>query len=582
MKRRVSALKLAMIFALVLPLVACGQNSTGTALSSEPTTAESNSEAVTTTSTTATKEIAAKELMKSVNARKAIAHAFDKSYITEMILGDGSVPADFFVPANIAVLADGTDFRDKYPDGWNHFDKAKALEYWEAAKAELDFSGVNIEFLTYDSEGSKKISEFIQGQLQDTLPGLTVVLNQQPFKNKLELANNGEFELEFAGWGPDYPDSLTYLDMWLSGGGHNTAGYSNPTYDDNITRAKTGDLTADLIQRNDVLQETEKILLEDDCVLIPLYQRGDSFLENPEVTGIVHHYFGSAYTYMDATTTVETDGKHIIRLTDTADIPTMDTNKATSSLSFNLMGNVLEGLVGLGEGDVVQPAGALSWETSDDRTEYVFHLNPDAKWSNGDSVTAHDYVYSWRRLADPETGSQYQFMIETAQLKNYQKVMAGEMPTTDLGVEAVDDYTLKVTLDIEVPYFEKLMFFPNFYPVNQKFVESVGDSFGTSVETTLYNGPYVLDTWDIGYGYSIAKNPTYYNTASVKNDGVTWRIVKDAATGVNLYETKEVDKCRLSAEFVEQYIDHPHFGTWKGAGIYYLIFNIDNQGAGQH
>jgi oligopeptide transport system substrate-binding protein len=436
--------------------------------------------------------------------------------------------------------------------------------------------------LTYDSEGSKKISEFIQGQLQDNLEGLSVVLNQQPFKNKLELSDQGKFEFEYAGWGPDYPDPMTFLDMFVTGGGHNTAGYSNATYDENIARTKTGDLTNDLKARWKLLQETERILVEEDAVIVPLLQSGGSSLRSPQVTGILNHAFGGDATFRDAETTLETDGKKIIRLLDGSDIPTMDTNKATNSVSFNTMASVLEGLVYLGEDDIVIPGVALDWTTNADGTEYIFNLRNDSVWSNGEKVTAHDFVYSWRRLADPATGSQYQFMVETAQLKNYAAVMAGEIPSSELGVEAVDDYTLKVTLEIPVPYFIKLMTFPNFYPVNEAFVAQMGETFGTSIETTLFNGPFVISQWDIGYGYAYAKNLDYYNADSIKIDGVTFRIIKDTAAGVNLYETGEVDRCGLSGEFVEQFIDHPHFYVKKGSALYYLIFNIDNQGMGEH
>jgi oligopeptide transport system substrate-binding protein len=241
------------------------------------------------------------------------------------------------------------------------------------------------------------------------------------------------------------------------------------------------------------------------------------------------------------------------------------------------MVNVLEGLVMLGDGDVVVPGVATDWTVNEEGTEYIFNLR-DSKWSNGDAVTANDFVYSFRRLADPATGSQYQFMVETAQLKNYAAVMAGEMPTTELGVEAIDEKTLKITLEIPVPYFVKLMTFPNFYPVNEAFVTANADAFGTSIDTTLYNGAYYLSQWDIGYGYAMMKNDMYWDAANVMNDGVTYRIIKDTAAGVNLYDTGEVDRTGLSGEFVEQYIDHPHFTLKPGTATYYLVFNINNTG----
>ncbi|MCK8061233.1 MULTISPECIES: ABC transporter substrate-binding protein [unclassified Fusibacter] len=568
---------LLLVFVMVFALAACGK--TTTEENTDVAGTDDQEQVATDDQKKADPvEITAKELMKNVNARKALATSFDKTYITESILGNGSQPVNFFVPKGLATDENGEDFREVYPDGWLAFDKEASKAYWAAAKEELGFDKVTIEFLTYDGDSSKKISEFIQGQMQETLEGLTVTLNQQPFKNKLELADQGQFEFEYAGWGPDYPDPMTFLDMFVSGGGHNTAGYTSETYDDNIARTKTGDLTSDLAARWTLLQETERILVEEDAVVVPLFQRGGSGLRAPHVTGIVRHAFGGDFTYKYAETTLDTDGKKVIRLLASSDIPSMDTNKATNSVSFEMMANVLEGLVMLGENDVVEPGVASDWTMSDDGLVYTFNLRDDSVWSNGEKVTADDFVYSWRRLADPATGSQYQFMVETAQLKNYAAVMAGEMPTSELGVVALDDRTLQVTLELPVPFFLKLMTFCNFYPVNEAFVTEQGDAFGTSIETTLYNGAFVLSQWDLGYGYAMSKNPAYYGAADVKVDDITFRIIKDVAAGVNLYETGEVDRCGLSGEFVEQYIDHPHFVVTNGTSLYYLIFNINNEG----
>ena len=514
------------------------------------------------------------ELMVNVNARRAIAMAFDKSYITDVILANGSIPADYFVPTNLASGTDGVDFRtdSPSPEGWNHYSKEEAAEYWAMAKEELGFDLVEVEFLTYDSETSKKISEFIMGQLETNLEGLTMKLNQQPFKNKLELADAGEFEIEYAGWGPDYPDPMTFMDMWVTGGGHNSAGYSNPQYDENIERTKKGDLTSDLEARWDLLQETERILLEDDVVLVPLYQRGSVGLQQPYVTGLIRHTFGGDYSYKYADSQ-----DNILRQLDGSDIPSMDTNIATNSVSFEVMANTLEGLYMLGVNDVPEPGVATHYEVSEDGLTYTFYLREDSVWSNGTPVTAQDFVYSWRRLADPATGSQYAFMAETAGFVNAVAVMNGDMDPAELGVEAIDDYTVVAHLEVPVPYFVKLMTFPNFFPVNEAFVASVGEDFGTSVETAIYNGPFMLSKWEIGYEYEMVKNPTYWEADVVNLEVINYRIVKDASAGVNLYETGEIDKTGLSGEFVEQYLDHPHFIENGDTVLFYLVMNIANR-----
>jgi len=256
-----------------------------------------------------------------------------------------------------------------------------------------------------------------------------------------------------------------------------------------------------------------------------------------------------------------------------SDIPSLDTNKATDQASFEVLGNVLEGLFVLGENDVPVNGVAESYEVSDDGLHYTFKLRQDAVWSNGTKVTANDFVYSWRRLTDPKTASEYQFMAATASFKNYEKVMSGELAIEELGVKATDDYTLEVELEVPVPFFVSLITFPNFYPVNQEFVEAQGENFGTSVETTIFNGPFVVSSWEQEYEYVMSKNDTYWNKDVVKTDKIVTRIIKDTATAVNMYETGELDRVGLSAEYVDQYKDTEEFLTYPSSSVFYLEVN---------
>jgi len=541
----------------------------------EDTTENNNSTDVENTNVEQTKEVTVKDVLNNVNARKAISMAIEKSYITDGILG-GGIPTDYFVPVGLASDSEGNDFRAAYPDGWNKYNVDEALEYWNTAKEELGFEEIEIELLTYDSESSRKTSEYIQGQLETNLPGLTITLNQQPFENKLELADQGQFDFQFAGWGPDYPDPMTFLDMWVSGGGHNDAGYENPEYDEVISSAKSGDLALDFDARWKALQEAEKTLIGDDAVLVPLYQRSLNHVQQPYLNNIYLHSFGGDFTFKRATTDRE---DNFIYMTDSSDIPSMDVSVATDAVSFTAAANVMEGLVMLTENDVVEPGVAESWEVSEDGLTYTFHLRDNAVWSNGEPVTANDFVYSIRRLATPETASQYNFMVETAGIVNAAEVISGDKSPEELGVTALDDYTLEFKLSTPVPYFVKLMTFPSFYPINEAFATEMGDTFGTTVDTTLYNGPFVLSKWEIGYEYEYAKNDTYWDAANTTLDGVNFRIVKDTNTAVNLYDTGEIDWIRaLDADNLERFIDDPNLQTWNQTVCFYLVFNLNNEG----
>ncbi len=525
-------------------------------------------------SSDAKKQITSRELIDNYNARMAIAHAFDKSYITEVVLGNGSSAVDFLVPRGFVYDQNGIDFREAYPYGWHHFDVVKAKNYWQKAKRELQFETVSLNFLAYDSAVSKRVAEYIKNQLEDNLPGLKVALDLQPYQKKVTLSKSGQFDIEYSGWSPEYPDAQTFLDIWGSRSPDNDAGYDSAQYDDLLKQASA---VADLETRTQLLQEAERLLIEEDCALVPLYQRGLAYLLSPHVDGVISHQFGGNFSYAQAVTDIESENGFLIRLIGAADILTLDTGKASDDVSLDAMINVFEGLVTLSEGDVVEPAGAERWDISEDGMVYTFYLRGDAKWSNGQPVTAQDYVYAWQRLADPQTEARFQTMVEIAQIKNAVAVMSGDKPVSELGVEAIDDYTLKVSLEQSSPYFLKLMYYPSFYPINRIFAESQGNRYATSLQTTLYNGPYQMNTWKLGEGYSYRKNQDYWNADAVLNDGVTFINVEDAVAAINAYEMGEVDCVRLSGEFFEQYVDHPNYQVRRDSALYYLVFNVGGQ-----
>ena len=160
------------------------------------------------------------------------------------------------------------------------------------------------------------------------------------------------------------------------------------------------------------------------------------------------------------------------------------------------------------------PAIAETYDISEDGKTYTFHLR-DAKWSNGDAVTAADFVFGWHRAVDPATASEYSYMLsDIGQVVNAAEIIAGEKPVTDLGVTAVDDKTLEVQLNVPVSYFLSLMYFPTFYPVNEAFYNTCADTFGTSPDTVLSNGAFILtDYQPAATAFELAKNPDYYDAA---------------------------------------------------------------------
>lgn len=269
-----------------------------------------------------------------------------------------------------------------------------------------------------------------------------------------------------------------------------------------------------------------------------------------------------------------------LNLIETAEIPTGDPSLATDAASFIVLGQTMEGLYTLDKNDKPVPAIADGEPTvSKDGTEYTFKLRDDAKWSNGDPVTAKDFVYSWRRAVDPATGSEYAYMFSDV-IKNADKVMNGKAKPEDLGVEATDDHTLKVTLEHAVPYFDSLLAFGTYLPINEKFVEEKGKKFGTNSDNMLANGPFVLKDWNgSGLKWSYAKNDNYYDKDKVSLEKVNVQVAKTPNTAVNLYNTGKADRtARLSAEYAKQYMNNKEASTFEEGSSWYLKFNQKRDG----
>ena len=265
----------------------------------------------------------------------------------------------------------------------------------------------------------------------------------------------------------------------------------------------------------------------------------------------------------------QTDSQQELHLTIGDEVPSMDPSVATDTYSFDLLYNSMEGLVRLDKDGQAVPGMASSWEVSQDGMTYTFHLR-DAKWSNGDAVTSKDFVYSWKRTLDPKTASQYAsmlFWIKGAQEMNQNQ-------GKDLGVQTPDDKTLVVTLNQPTPFFLNQMSFPTFFPLNQKFVEAKGKDFGTSPETLLTNGPFKVSAWTHEQSITLDKNADYWDKNAVKLNKVTYNVVKDSNTALNMYESGEIDRVALVREQVESYKDKKdEFGTQPELTNGYLTFN---------
>ncbi|ELK46470.1 peptide ABC transporter substrate-binding protein [Halobacillus sp. ACCC02827] len=271
-------------------------------------------------------------------------------------------------------------------------------------------------------------------------------------------------------------------------------------------------------------------------------------------------------------------GEQEITVTAKSEIPSMDPSLITDSVGFQWAGETYEGLYRLDENSQLVDGMAEDSEVSEDGLTWTFKLR-DAEWSNGDPVTANDFVYAWQRAVDPDTASEYGPYFLGGIIDNAQEISNGEMEPEELGATAVDDKTLEVKLEKPVPYFESMTVFITFMPLNQKYVEEQGDKFATEAEYTISNGPFEMTDWSHGEGWTIEKSDSYWDADTVQLDKIHAKVVKEVSTGVNLYESGEIDQTELNAEFVDQYSSDEAFQVVEKPYLYFFKFNQDNNEA---
>jgi oligopeptide transport system substrate-binding protein len=271
--------------------------------------------------------------------------------------------------------------------------------------------------------------------------------------------------------------------------------------------------------------------------------------------------------------------EQVLNLIMGSEIPTLDSSLTTDSVGFDLLNNVAEGLYRLNQENVPVPAIAESEPTvSEDGLVYTFKIR-DAKWSNGDAVTANDFVFAWKRAMNPDTASEYGPYMMSGVIKNATEISEGKVDFNELGVKAVDEKTLEVTLEKPVPYFLSLMSFGTFLPLNEKFVTEQGENYATNAETMISNGPFVLEGWDgTGAKWSLVKNDQYWDAETVKLTQINYDVVKETATAVNLYKTGEKDRAGLSGEFAAQYANDPELVKELEPTLFYFKFNQERNG----
>ena len=259
-------------------------------------------------------------------------------------------------------------------------------------------------------------------------------------------------------------------------------------------------------------------------------------------------------------------------------VMSLDTNLATDGESFEVIADCIDGLMQMDADGAAIPAIAESYELSKDGKTYTFHLR-DAKWQNGDPVTANDFVFAWRRICQEAGEYAYLFDTSVGCVKNADAIIYEGADPTTLGVSAPDEKTFVVELEVPVSFFPSLTYFPTFYPINEAFFNSCeAGTYGTSPETFLANGAFVLESYTPGTAnLSVKKNADYWDADRVKLAGIKYQVVGSSDNALTAFKTGALDVVTISGNQVASAQKDAKLSenlTVTGAGyLWYLTFS---------
>ncbi|MFF2449903.1 ABC transporter substrate-binding protein [Neobacillus sp. NPDC058068] len=255
--------------------------------------------------------------------------------------------------------------------------------------------------------------------------------------------------------------------------------------------------------------------------------------------------------------------------------PAIDPALATDTTSGWILDHLFEGLYTKDKNGDVVLGTAKDVKVSDDKTKYTITIRDDAKWSNGDPVKAEDYAYAWNRVLNPETGSAFAFHLYY--IKGAEEYNKGTGKLENVGIRVIDEKTLEVELKAPLGFFDKLLAFWTYYPVNKSVVEG-NKNWAAEANTLVSNGAYTMTEWKHNSNLIIEKNKNYWNKKDVSMEKVTWKMVVDATTYYQMYKTEELDLIQtLPTDAIEQEKQNKEFKNVPYFGTYMYMFNVKKE-----
>lgn len=255
-----------------------------------------------------------------------------------------------------------------------------------------------------------------------------------------------------------------------------------------------------------------------------------------------------------------------------AELTTLDTTQTTDKATFTIVQHLFEGLYRFDENSEPVPGLAEGVEISEDGKTYTFTLRDDAKWSNGEAITSADFAYAWKKLVDPATMGPNAYLLDN--VVNSKDIREGNADVETIGLETPDDATFIVQLEQPQPSFLSLISIGWLAPQNQAFVEEKGETYARTSEDLLYSGPFTLTDWQqTGDEWTLVKNDQYYDADVVQLEEIKGSTIKEENTGIQLFESGDLDLQKISGIYVQQYGDNEELVTQNDVANFFLDFN---------
>lgn len=369
------------------------------------------------------------------------------------------------------------------------------------------------------------------------------------------------------GWVMDYGDAENILNVVF----HPDSPFQYTFWDDQEFRDLVDQalLEQDPDARADLWKQAEQIMMTDYTAIIPLFYYDRTALVRPDIE-VVYPPFGSPPIKHWRMPEGETTLRYVVG----TEPPTLDVNTATDTTSHLIQHQIMDSLYEYTADGTIEPAGAVSYDVSDDGLVYTIQLREGALWSDGEPVTAQHYVDGIIRLLKPETAAEYAWLMHV--VKGAEAFNTGETddPST-VGVRAVDDYTLEITLEKAASYFSSILAFSTTYPVRMDVIEEYGELWAEP-GNFVGNGAYLLTEWAHNDYVVVEKNPDYWGADDVTIERIEFPIIIEDATALAAYERGELDVGAFPGEELPRLLEETpdHIQVLVRPGPYYIGLNF--------